>query len=375
MLQKSAIVVGAGIAGLATARALAVRNYRVTVLEKNWQAMSASVRNFGMILPAAQPEGKLYERAKRSLSIWKAICEEAGIWYEQRGSLHLAYAPDEWQVLKEVREIYHPRGYKLLNSSETAALSPAVKAANLMGSLYSKEELIVDPRKAIAGIADWLSEKYGVEFIWGSTVTAVEHPAVFAGGKKLEADEVYICSGADFETLFPEVYKKLPLTKCKLQMMRLAAQPDGWRLGPVLCSPLSLAHYSSYKAAPSFTALKTRIEREYGEYLKYGIHLLVSQNEKGQLTVGDSHEYGLNPDPFNRQLINDMIITYLNTFAQFRETKIIETWNGVYPKLINGDTDIVLTPQNGVTIINGFGGAGMTLAFALSEDIIAGRTH
>ena len=38
---KSAIVIGAGIVGLATARALALRHYRITVIERNERALGS----------------------------------------------------------------------------------------------------------------------------------------------------------------------------------------------------------------------------------------------------------------------------------------------------------------------------------------------
>ena len=370
MTQRSAIVIGAGIVGLATARALAIKGYAVKVIERNEKAIGASIRNFGMIWPVGQPAGELYDRAMLSRRIWKEICDEAGIGNEESGSLHVAYDNDEWNVLQELQEIYKDRRYELMTAAGTTAKSGAIVGRNLIGSLYSPDELIVDPRIAIAKIPGWLSEKYGARFIWGKAVTDICYPAVYIGNDVMEADEIYVCSGADFETLYPQQFSELRITKCKLQMIRMAAQPQNWRIGPALCGGLSLLHYNSFKAAPSLDKLKQRFEEEYADHLKWGIHVMVSQNPAGELTIGDSHEYGLTHDPFDRQFINELILGYLKRFARFKDETITETWNGIYPKLMDGRTEIVLHPEQGVTIINGLGGAGMTLSFGLCEQLI-----
>ena len=118
-------------------------------------------------------------------------------------------------------------------------------------------------------------------------------------------------------------------------MMRMAAQPDNYRIGPALCGSLSLLHYAGFKAASSLNELKKRFEVEYPDYIKWGIHVMVSQNQAGELTIGDSHEYGLTHDPFDKQFINQLILDYLKKFARFKDENIIETWNGIYPKLTN----------------------------------------
>lgn len=375
-MSKSAIVIGAGIVGLATARALAVRGYKVRVLERNDKAVGASIRNFGMVWPVGQPSGKLYERAMLSKSIWKAICDEAKIWYDEKGSLHMAYDNLEKKVLEEFfASAQKERKVQLLNAEQTLNTSEAVVSSNLKLSLFSDDEMIVDPRETIEKIPVYLSEKYGVEFIWSSGVTKVFHPTVWCGKKIHEADEIFVCNGADFETLFPELYSPLPLTKCKLQMMRTVSQTNDWRIGPALCGGLTLIHYKSFEASPSLLLLKEQFEKELPDYLKWGIHVMVSQNKGGQLTIGDSHEYGKTFDPFDKAFINEMILEYLSRFVKIKNAKIAETWNGVYPKLTNGKTEIVLQPQSGVTIINGLGGAGMTLSFGLCEQIIASKYY
>lgn len=370
-MSKSAIVVGAGIVGLATARALAKRNYDVTVIERSGRCVGASIRNFGMIWPIGQPGGELYERAMLSRSIWKSICDETKMWYDAVGSLHLAYSAEEAHVLEEIAETLSYRGYKFLMPARVVAKSEAVVYKDLQSGLYSADEMIVDPRTAIATIPRWLHEKFGVQFIWGKTITDVAYPCVYAAKETWEADEIYICSGADFETLYPEIYSALLITKCKLQMMRLQAQPGNWRIGPALCGGLSLLHYQSFKAALSLEVLKKKMTTEMSEYLKWGIHVMVSQNKEGELTIGDSHEYGLTHDPFDKHFINQMILDYLAKFAHFKNETIIESWNGTYAKASDGKTEIIIQPESGVTIINGLGGAGMTMSFGLCEQLIA----
>ena len=373
MSNTQAIVIGAGIVGLATARALALKGFNVKVIERSSKAIGASVRNFGMVWPIGQPGGELYERALRSRSIWKEFSDEGAFWSDAVGSLHLAYNETEWKVLNELYDVYKStRPVQLLNAGAVMNKSDAVVNNGLLGGLYSADELIVDPREAIAALPSILEEKYNVEFYWDRCVSYISEGTVYIGNEEqYDADIIFICSGADFETLYPESFKEYPLTKCKLQMMRAAAQPYDWRIGPALCGGLSLIHYKSFAAAPSLPQLKELYETEMSEYLDWGIHVMVSQNGNGELTIGDSHEYGDTHEPFDKAFINEMILDYLKRFAQFKEWRIIETWNGIYPKLTNGDTELFFSPEAGVFVLNGLGGAGMTLSFGLAEEVVA----
>src|ERR1700754_2141263 len=137
MKNSSAIVIGAGIVGLATARALAMRGYKVTVFERNERAVGASIRNFGMVWPIGQATGPLYDRAMLSRSIWKQVCTEAGIWHNEVGSLHLAYHDDDLQVISEYVEVNHQhRDCRLLPPAEALERSPGVNPEGLKGALW-----------------------------------------------------------------------------------------------------------------------------------------------------------------------------------------------------------------------------------------------
>ena len=132
-------------------------------------------------------------------------------------------------------------------------------------------------------------------------------------------------------------------------------------------------HYQSFKIASSIDGLAMRYQQEYAEYLKRGIHVMVAQNQVGELTVGDSHEYGPAPDPFDRHFINQLILDYLKKFAHFNDETIIETWHGIYSKLTNGESYFLSEPEQHVHIINGLGGAGMTLSFGLCDQPVDGK--
>lgn len=368
----SAIVVGAGIVGLATARALAMKGCKVTVIERTGKAVGASVRNFGMLWPIGQPDGILYNRAMRSRKIWKEIADSAGIWHDECGSIHLAYHQDEWLVLQELNEVFNAsnRPVKLMTPSEIISKYNGIKSKNILGGLFSATEMIVDPREAIEKIPGYLKDNHGVQFIWNTAVNAVEPNKVWMGDESLNADIVCICSGADFETLFPEKFSELNITKCKLQMMRFINNDNNFRIGTSVCGGLSLIHYESFKAAPSLPLLKERYQIELNDYLRAGIHVMISQNGKGELTIGDSHQYGLTFEPFDEAEINELIMKYLSTFAQTDSWKLLQTWHGIYPKMTNGQTDVFVKACEGVYIINGLGGAGMTLSFGFAEEVV-----
>lgn len=371
-MNKSAIVVGAGIVGLATARALAEKGYAVKVIEKSQFALGASVRNFGMLWPVGQPDGNLYNRSVRTKEIWVDYLETAKIPYNACGSLHLAYSTEEMNVVEDIAQFFQSknRPVSVINKETVLSQYNGINENGLLGALRSEDEIIIDPREGIKHLPAYLTQKYGVTFIWGTAITAVTSHAAFAGKTKYEADIVCVCSGQDFETLYPDQFKAQPIIKTKLQMMRFKHQDPNFKIGASVCGGLSLLHYKSFTASSALTKLRLKIEEEIPEYLKYGIHVMVSQNNNGELTVGDSHEYALDFEPFDKIEINEMILAYLKKFMHIDQWKMTQSWNGIYPIMTNGAAELFLNPEPGVYILNGIGGHGMTMSFGFAEEMI-----
>jgi FAD dependent oxidoreductase TIGR03364 len=364
-------VVGAGIVGLATAYAAACKGLKTIVFERNPRAIGASIRNFGLVWPIGQPAGPLFDRAMHSREIWLDIAAEGGVQVFQNGSLQLAYHDDEVAVLQEFMRHAGNAGYqvKLLTPNEVAQHSPAVKTEGLKAALWSATECTVSSREAIPQLAAYLEKELDVVFRFGSAITHVDSGILSDFYDIWQAERIFVCSGADFETLYPRVFRESGITKCKLQMLRTGTQPNDWQLGPSLCAGLTLLHYSSFANIAGLEAVRQRYNLENPDFARYGVHVLVSQNHRGEIILGDSHEYGWDISPFDSDAINQLILGYLETFAKFPDATIAEHWHGVYPKL-PGQTDFVKEVEPDVWIVNGLSGAGMTMSFGLASELV-----
>jgi len=362
-------VIGAGIIGLAHAYVAAKAGRRVCVFERNPAAYGASVRNFGMIWPIGQPAGQMYQLALRSREIWLELLQEAGLPYLPTGSLHLAYRDDEAAVGREFVERGKELGYECewLDATKTLDKTSAVRTKGLLGALWSPTELTVDPRQVISQLPAFLNKRYGVTFHFNSAVSEVESRSLRTNLGRWHAQFIVLASGDDFQTLFPELFRDSGLTRCKLQMLRTVSQPEHWALGPSLAFGLTFRHYPAFAICDSLPALKQRVAREIPEFDKWGIHVMASENSTRQITLGDSHEYGLDVDIFDRTVINDLILDYAREYLRIPNLRIAEIWHGVYAK--HPDEPFRrLTPAEGVRVVTVTSGIGMTLSFGLAEE-------
>jgi D-hydroxyproline dehydrogenase subunit beta len=234
--------------------------------------------------------------------------------------------------------------------------------------MWSPTEICVDPREVIAGLPGFLAERYGVTFRFGTTVIGYDAPTVRTSAGTFAAGALYVCSGDDLQTLYPETFTGRGLRRCKLQMMR-TAPGGGWRLGPMLAAGLTLRHYRSFEGCPTLPTLKRRFATECPAFDRYGIHVMASQNGRGELVLGDSHEYDEAIEPFDREEIDALILNYLRGFLNAPALRIASRWHGIYIKHPD-EPYVVARPEPNVTVIAAVGGAGMTLSFGLAESTV-----
>ncbi|MFM7057084.1 MAG: TIGR03364 family FAD-dependent oxidoreductase [Planctomycetota bacterium] len=380
MIQEHVAVIGAGIVGLAHAWSAAERGHSVTVFERSPRASGASIRNFGMVWPIGQPHGELFQTALLSRQRWLQAGAQAGISVRESGSIHLAHHRDEWELLQEftalAKDLEVP--CELVTPSTIHQHTPGANPSGLLGGLHSPSELCVNPREATRSLPAWLSERFGVQFYFQTPVTAVEAiPGSAAGtsdslllmtsdGSRRSFNRVILCCGAEFHSLFPAVLARSGLSPCKLQMLSVRSSDPAWQLGPHLASGLTLRHYRLFEVCPSLATVRARVATETPELDRFGIHVMVSQNNHGELILGDSHEYGDEIEPFDKAEIDELILRELHKVFHLPSWTIAERWHGIYAKHPRLPV-FQCSPLPGLQIFTGTGGAGMTMSFGLAE--------
>jgi FAD dependent oxidoreductase TIGR03364 len=361
-------VVGAGIIGLSCARAAALKGLRVVVIDRDSQSSGASVRNFGFITVTGQERGAAWTRARRTCAIWEEVAQEAGIAILQRGLWMTTRRPEAVAVLESFLKTEMGEGCKLLSRAAAEGCCPELVNEQVQAVLLSSVDLRVESREAIPKIAAWLAERWGVEFLRQTAVLSVAPPLLETSRGVVQAGAVVVCPGDDIYSLYPRRIARYGVSRCKLQMLRLA--DPGFRLPGALMSDLGLVRYAGYAALAEAAPLRARLEAEQGEHLKLGIHLIVVQSADGSLIVGDSHQYAATPDCFADERIDQLILDEFAAATGRSPPAVRERWIGTYAAA-SDRTMFIDAPASDVRIVMITSGSGASTGFAIGEEVVA----
>ena len=360
-------IIGSGIVGLSFAYFCAQRGLRVSVFEKNSYSLGASIRNFGLIWLTGQ-NNEYLSHAIRSREIWMELSKKIPLWMHTNGSLGLAQSYEEETLLREFFDEKSDDldGLNWVDKNQLISRYPAVHK-NVRCGLFNPLDASINSREAIESLAAFLSEYYKVKFHYSTSVVHVETSQIYSSSNSWHADVIFICPGSDYQTLKESLLGEHELTLCQLQMMK--TQPINTLLNyPALYSGLSMLQYQSFHTLPSFKSFYEYFLMQYPKYLSCGIHVLIAQNNYGELIIGDSHEYSQDPDGFFKEEIKNWILDYTRTMIDVPKFSIKETWLGIYS--ISPDGIHIKSPIEDVHVITGFGGKGMTTSFSIAEQYV-----
>lgn len=204
MERVQCIVVGAGVVGLAIARAMAAAGCEVVVLEsENHIGTGVSSRNSGVIHAGIYYEGnslkaRVCVQGKHALY---RFCEDHGVPHARTGKLVVATDAGQLPALKKLRERALGNGVddlEYLTPSEVTELEPVVRCA---GALLSPSTGIIDAHEymlALQGDAEDSGAVFALGTEFASASVRGDGMRVHAGGidpMTLDCDLLINCAG------------------------------------------------------------------------------------------------------------------------------------------------------------------------------------
>ncbi|WP_373284154.1 TIGR03364 family FAD-dependent oxidoreductase [Gordonia jinhuaensis] len=364
------IIIGGGILGTSHAWAAVTRGHDVVHIEREVQARGATVRNFGLVWVSGRAPFEL-EAAQRSRDLWEQIAAKVpAVGFRPAGSLTMLRTEAELAVAEEVagRDDATARGFRLLEPEEVLQVNPALRGKYLAG-LHCTRDGAVESRIALPHIRAHLSEVGRYEYVGGHEVRNIsssgggvtvtdDHGAVY------HADVAVYCPGAAHGGLTREIAGELPVRRVRLQMMQTAS------LGEALTT--AIADGDSLRYYPAFAGEKldelTATQPQAPVAAEHRMQLLCVQRLHGGLTIGDTHEYA---EPFDFDVTEDPydhLRTVLEDLLGQPLPHIVRRWAGVYSQCVDpGELVCRREVADGVWVVTGPGGRGMTLGPVISE--------
>jgi gamma-glutamylputrescine oxidase len=353
-LDVDVCVVGAGLAGLTTARELARRGWSVALLEARRIAWNASGRNDGFVLPGfAESMGKIVSRVglDHAKALW--ALSEMGLRYVRTaiadarmpgvapiaGWLKVSKVDNGDEVLAEV-QLYGQEFGAEVEGWPTERVREVLKSQHYFHAMHLPRAFHIHPLNYALGLAD-AAQAAGVR-IFEDTQALTIDPAgvrkrVTTPAGRVRASQVVLTCNVHLGSLLPRIAGTL----VPIWTYVIATKPLGLRLAEAV----------AYRGAVTDTDLADNHYR-----IVDGDRLLWS---------GRSTTWEADPRRFAKRLQADIAKVY----PQLGEIEVEHAWSGVLGSPLHRMPQIgELSP--GLWLASGFGGHGLNTT-AMAGNIIA----
>ena len=362
MERLDAVVIGAGVVGLAIARALAQAGREVVILERHGligsetSSRNSEVIHAGIYYPKGSLKARMCLAGRDALY---AFCASHGVPHRRCGKLIVAPTPEDVQRLGAIAAAARANGVddlQRLEVSEALALEPAL---NCSGALLSPSTGIIDSHAyMLALLGD--AENVGTMLALNSPVT----------GLRSHADGVWVQVGGDtpMEVLARTVVNSAGLSAPALA--RLASE------GPGVQPPAGYLGKGSYFAL-SGRAPFSRLIYPTPEPGGLGVHLTLDLG--GQARFGPDVEWisdiDYDLDPARGDKFYRAVRAY---WPDLPDGALIPAYTGIRPKIsgpgepaadfrIDGPSDHGMP---GLIHLYGIESPGLTASLALADHVL-----
>lgn len=364
MDRIDAVVIGAGVVGLACAVALGRRGHEVLVVDRSsvvgsgTTSRNSEVIHAGMYYPTGSLKHRFCIEGRRSLYRYLAARD---VDHRRCGKMIVATTPDEMIKIEEIYQQGVSNGVEslsLLSAGQARALEPALST---VGALLSKETGILDSHGLLTALQADLESLGGM---------VVLHTPVIAIRCLARAGLAVEIGGPD-----PMVIgSRFCINAAGLHAQELASRTEG--LDSTFIPELTLAKGSYFAATtqPAFSRLIYPAPMAGG----LGVHLTLDLS--GQMRFGPDVEWlnHSNPDeidyrvdPARAAMFYDAIRRY---WPSLPDDILRPDYSGCRPKVQSGDFRVDGPAYHGVPgLVNLFGieSPGLTSAMAIADAVVA----
>ena len=357
------LVVGAGILGLAVARAAALAGHDVIVAEAadgigtGTSSRNSEVIHGGMYYPTGSLRALHCTRGRRLLY---EFCASHGVPHRKCGKLVVATSDAEAGKIESIYKqglLNGVEGLALIDGSEARGLEPALAC---VAALSSTETGIIDSHGYMLALQGDLEDRGGMiafETRIERLTRTVSGWSIRFGGKEagaLEVDAVVNCAG--------------------LGAQALARATDDYPAERVPRLVLAKGNYFGYSGRPAFSRLI------YPAPVDGGLGIHVTLDLAGRMRFGpdvqwiDREDYEV--DPGRAKLFAERIRSY---WPAMRADALVPDYSGIRPKLTGpgepaADFLVVGRAEHGLPgLVHMFGieSPGLTSSLSLAETVMA----
>lgn len=364
------VVAGGGIIGTMHAWVAVARGAEVVHLERDAVPVGATVRNFGLVWVSGRAAGAELALAQRARDLWEEVgARVPEVGFRAHGSLTLLASEAEIAVAR--RALERPdaaeRGLELLDAPAARRCNPAL-AGEFLAALWCARDAAVESRVVLSALRSSMEATGRYRYLPAREVVALaDHEVRDHLGTCHRGDGVVICPGASVSGFGAELFDDAPLARVRLLMVETA--PLGRELTTAVADGDSLRYYPAFAAdAAELLGPQESIAAAFGA------QLLCQQRLHGGLTIGDTHEVD---DPYAFETRDEPvagIVDRARALIGDPFPTVERRWAGVYHQMRDPGADGLYyrhTVADGVVVVTGAGGRGMTLAPAIAEETFA----
>ncbi|MEI9805688.1 MAG: NAD(P)/FAD-dependent oxidoreductase [Pseudolabrys sp.] len=357
------LVIGAGVVGLAVARAAALKGHDVVVADAEkavgtgTSSRNSEVIHGGMYYPTGTLRGKHCVRGRRMLY---EFCASHGVPHKKCGKLVVAANAAEIAKIESIAaqgEINGVEGLELIGGNAARDLEPELVCS---GALLSPETGIIDSHAYMLALRGGIEDAGGAIAlrtpVTGATRKAGQWAVTFGGsdGGEFAFDAVVNCAGLSAQ----KVARAMP-DYPQTRVPRLV---------------LAKGNYFSYAGKPVFSRLI------YPTPIVGGLGVHVTLDMAGRMRFGpdvewiETENYEVNPQ--RADIFYERIRTY---WPALRDGTLSPDYSGIRPKLggpKDGQADFMIDgpAQHGVPgLVQMFGieSPGLTSSLSLGDEVVS----